>query len=107
MPYVIRKGKLHYEPNTGNGPCNRRLAGRAYRRVVGGVHVTKGTFHDPKAIPDPRAEPGRLPVDPAVLGLRQQVAEMQAHTAALRALRNMRRGTIPGGARRRQQREAV
>lgn len=45
MPYVVRKGQLHYEPNTGNGPCNRRLVGTENRRVIAGVHVTKGRVH--------------------------------------------------------------
>jgi hypothetical protein len=51
MAYTIRKGKLHFEPRTGNGPCNRRHVGKANRRITAsftrdGVehryHATKG-----------------------------------------------------------------
>ena len=51
MAYTVRKGKLHFEPRTGNGPCSRRRAHQPDRRILrefvrNGVehryHATKG-----------------------------------------------------------------
>jgi hypothetical protein len=51
MPYAVRKGKLEYRTNTGNGPCNRSMVGKPERRILRTVvingyehkyHATKG-----------------------------------------------------------------
>jgi hypothetical protein len=51
MPYTVRKNKLHFEPNVGNGPCKRRDGGKYDRRILSTVvregreyrcHATKG-----------------------------------------------------------------
>ena len=34
MAYAVRKGKLEFRPNTGNGPCNRRMVGQSERRIL-------------------------------------------------------------------------
>lgn len=92
MPYVVRRGSLHYEPRTGNGPCSRAQAGEPNRRVVQGWHVTKGRR---QAAPPAGRElllvpPSRLRPD---------------HDAQIaRRLRNTPHASVPGGLRRRRAR---
>lgn len=74
MGYRVRKGKLFFEPRTGNGPCSRRHAGEDYRRHLRmedtpeGVtmHATKGRLFDGRdrartAGPPALLLPGALP----------------------------------------------
>lgn len=51
MAYRVRKGRLFFEPRTGNGPCRRRRVGEASRRILidrtedgleARYHATKG-----------------------------------------------------------------
>lgn len=88
MPYVVRRGKLHYEPNTGNGPCSRRHVGEFDRRLVNGVHVTKGR----KASTAPAGREMLL-VPPSRLR-----PDYDAQLA--RRLRNRPKASVPGGLRR-------
>jgi hypothetical protein len=106
VPYRVRKNRLFFEPNTGNGPCNRRLSGQAFRRVVPidevmAVHVTKGRLHRRDEISDPRANRRGLPApiftDAQMIAAQERAAHRQAQS-----WHNRPRASIPGGVRRRQ-----
>ena len=64
MAYTIRRGRLVFEPRTGNGPCARRYVGQPDRRIIAehkhdGVewryHATKG-WRAVRVAPPARAE---------------------------------------------------
>lgn len=94
MPYKVRRGKLHFEPATGNGPCRRSRMGEPGRReLIPTYHATKG--HRP-----PRQEAGiawflTMPPGPPAVGRNRVSAE-----------RNRPRASVPGGERRAQKRIA-
>lgn len=91
MSYVVCHGRLEYRARYGNGPAKRSSAGMPCRRVINGIHATKGRREPLPAAGTPFSVPDALiirrPADAAAR--RREVAQ-----------RNLPRASVPGSIRR-------
>lgn len=90
MPYIVRNGRLHFDPTISNGPCARYCVGRPGRRLLTPTyHATKGT---------------RAPGSEAGIAwfLTMPPGPPKAPPNGARIERNKPRASVPGGLRRAQ-----